>query len=207
MCGISGVELLVIIVAAIIILGPDKLPELMRMAGRLARDLRRLRGDLGEVTRELRSQVNVQDLQKELTRELEVDRARERMKEAESEIDAIRSRLNKKVELPPVGEDGKPLRRLSGAPLETPLPASIEGDPAEAATPDLPSVRPAAGTVAQGESLSEGDTPADRASDPTPPPRVRSTAVGAPATPAAPAPLGPPTELEPDPPADEVTSE
>lgn len=39
-CGVSGIELLIIIVAAVVFLGPDKLPDLARTVGKLARDLR-----------------------------------------------------------------------------------------------------------------------------------------------------------------------
>ena len=95
MCGISGFELVVILAAAIIFLGPERLPDMMRSVGKLARELRRLRGDLGQVTREITSQVGVDDLKDTVRETLEVDRVRSRMKEAESEIDAIRARLKR----------------------------------------------------------------------------------------------------------------
>lgn len=39
-CGVSGIELIIIIAAAVIFLGPDKLPDLARTVGKLARELR-----------------------------------------------------------------------------------------------------------------------------------------------------------------------
>lgn len=161
MCGISGSEFLIIIVAAIIIMGPEKLPDLMRMAGKLARDVRRIRGDLGDVTKEIRSQVNVKDLQDQLTKELEIDRARERMREAESEVDALRARMKKKID---VGADAQ-------------------------ASSGVPSIRPAVGALAQGEEVAPsvddsafGDSTIDGGTDaPAEVPRRTTTrAVGAP---------------------------
>lgn len=163
MCGISGSEFLIIIVAAIIIMGPEKLPDLMRMAGKLARDVRRIRGDLGDVTKEIRSQVNVKDLQDQLTKELEIDRARERMREAESEVDALRARMKKKID---VGADAQ-------------------------ASSGVPTIRPAAGALAQGEdpepSVDDSafaESTIDGGSDAAPevPRRTTTRAVGAPST-------------------------
>jgi TatA/E family protein of Tat protein translocase len=39
-CGVSGIELVIIVVIAVIFLGPDKLPEFARTVGKLAKDLR-----------------------------------------------------------------------------------------------------------------------------------------------------------------------
>jgi len=158
MCGISGVELLVIIVAAIIVLGPDRLPELMRMAGRIARELRRLRGDLGDVTREIRSTVDVRSMGRELARDVDVDRFRARVHEAENEIDAIRRRLNRPIESadlmgpsesggshPPVAEEANPDWDCDGM-----------GGPA---TLEDPGPRPASGQVARHPLLGLHEEP------------------------------------------------
>lgn len=178
MCGISGIEFLVIIVAAIIILGPEKLPDAMRLVGKLAREARRLRGNLGDVTDELRSQVNVGDIQRKLVQDLDIDRARERMKDAESEIDAIRARMNQKLQSPAtnmLGDIGG-AQTLAGATDEEtdadaantePATANTEPATANASNDGLPQIRPAAGQVEQ-----------------TPPPRrVTSRAKGAPTPP------------------------
>ncbi len=103
MCGISGVEFVVIIAAAIIFLGPDRLPEMMRAAGRAVQELRRLKGNLGEVTREIREATGVDELRKDIAAELQLDRARERVTEAEHEIDAIRSRLRSRMSAEDLG--------------------------------------------------------------------------------------------------------
>lgn len=204
MCGISGVELLVIIVAAIIILGPDKLPELMRMAGRLARDLRRLRGDLGEVTREIRSQVKVDDLQKSLG----VDRVRERIRDAESEIDAIRSRIKKGAKDATSTADAAAGASASRDEGSTDPSAAAPHEPGAVTTSratveqneGTPSVRPAQGSRARGTSAEEAERasaepetetdaapspasgPAARkpAAAPGPPPRIRANERGVP---------------------------
>ncbi len=66
MCGVSGPELIVIVVAAVIILGPERLPEVMRAVGRLLREVRRLTGDLGKMTDDVRGSVSVDELKRQL---------------------------------------------------------------------------------------------------------------------------------------------
>ena len=62
MCGISGVELMVILVIAIGVLGPDRLPEVMRMLGRTMREVRKVAGEMSgvrdEFTRTVRDELN-----------------------------------------------------------------------------------------------------------------------------------------------------
>lgn len=63
MFNVTGGELLILLVVALIVLGPDKLPDAVRRAGRLLGELRRmsdgfqaeLKGALDEPTRELRA--------------------------------------------------------------------------------------------------------------------------------------------------------
>ena len=76
MCGISGIELLVIIVAAIIFLGPENLPDLLKMAGKASRELRKLKGDLGDMTQELRDAVPVDEMRRQMSEDLQLTRAR-----------------------------------------------------------------------------------------------------------------------------------
>lgn len=132
MCGISGIELLVIIVAAIIFLGPEKLPELMKMAGKASRELRKLKGDLGDMTQELRDAVPVDEMRRQMSEDLQLTRARASMKQTEQEIDALRARLKQKVEL----EDAL----IGGSDEVAPLPVSPPGEEAEA--PSTPAAEP-----------------------------------------------------------------
>ncbi|MFT6397682.1 MAG: sec-independent protein translocase protein TatB [Bradymonadia bacterium] len=137
MCGISGFELVVILAAAIIFLGPERLPDMMRTVGKVARELRKLRGDLGQVTREITRSTGVDEIKDQIKETLEVDRVRERVKGAESEIDAIRARLKRQVAIPTMGAPTEQLH---------------EGE--------LPEVRPAAGAVANCESIEAPDSSA-----------------------------------------------
>lgn len=63
MCGVSGVELVVILVIAVVVLGPDRLPELMRTLGRLTREVRKATGELtsvrDEFTRSMRENTSL----------------------------------------------------------------------------------------------------------------------------------------------------
>jgi sec-independent protein translocase protein TatB len=97
MCGISGFEFTVIMIAAIIVLGPEKLPELLRMFGKLTKQIRRWKGDLGDIAKDVQSSLPVDQIRKEMSEGLDLERARTHLKETESEIDALRSRLKAKV--------------------------------------------------------------------------------------------------------------
>lgn len=175
MCGISGFELVVILAAAIIFLGPERLPDMMRNVGKVARELRKLRGDLGQVTREITRSTGVEDLKDQLKESLEVDRVRERVKGAESEIDLIRARLKRQVELPTKDDGSEPLH---------------EGD--------APTVKPAAGAVSNDEPVDverehvEAPTPTESIEAPGPSPTtVPSSPTRAPSSTVAPAPVIP----------------
>ena len=112
MCGISGIELLVIIVAAIIFLGPEKLPDLLKMAGKASRELRKLKGDLGDMTQELRDAVPVDEMRRQMSEDLQLTRARASMKQTEQEIDALRARPEGRAEDALIGGADEALRSL-----------------------------------------------------------------------------------------------
>jgi len=184
MCGVSGVELLVVIVAAVILLGPDRLPELMRWLGRAMREVRSLTGDLTKVRDEIRSTVSMDDLRAQVREELQLERAREARKDAESEIDAIRKRLKAAVddEEAPKPEpasapaDAAIADEVPAAPAEPAHPASPDA-PAEPSTPAAPApasdplaaagvkIRPAAGSVAHQDGLDDAVDAADASFD------------------------------------------
>jgi sec-independent protein translocase protein TatB len=197
MCGISGFEFVVIVVAAIIILGPDKLPDMLRLAGKATRELRKWKGDLGDMTREIQRSIPVDDLRKNLSEDLQLDRARTRIKETESEIDALRARLKQRVEAeeraattaepeptldaPPMGPQPRPMNTAARG-VRRPERAATPDAPTEpsgADTPaeELPTLRPAAGTASHAA-----------------PPRAPSAAEPSPVTEAASAPTNEPKE-------------
>ncbi len=175
MCGVSGPELIVIVVAAVIILGPERLPEVMRAVGRLLREVRRLTGDLGKMTDDVRGSVSVDELKRQLREEMGLERARERRREVESEIDEIRARLRAKVEASegPTSVEARELKEKFGsaaaaATIEPPAP-DVGSAPAEIDDDPLPppaTVRPAARSVAADEPPPVDDAaPATDASD------------------------------------------
>ena len=98
MCGISGPELIIIVVVALVVLGPERIPELMRSLGKMMREVRKFTGDLSQVTREIQSTVSMEDLRKQIRDELSVERDKIRRLTQEVEIDQIRERKKKKVE-------------------------------------------------------------------------------------------------------------
>jgi len=46
MFGMSGTELLIVLVVALLLFGPDKLPEMAKMAGKAMREFQRATGDI-----------------------------------------------------------------------------------------------------------------------------------------------------------------
>lgn len=169
MCGVSGIELLVIVAIAVIVVGPERLPELMRGAGKMMRQVRAMTGDLGQVTREIQSTVNIEEIRKQLREEMQTERERFRQLAQETEIDAIRARKPKPTATPDAAPATTPDGLAEEMPqgLMTPLPAAApakaeavaaaaapmaeradDGDdeqPREPA-PALPVVRPASNT-------------------------------------------------------------
>lgn len=102
MCGVSGVELVVILVVAIIVIGPEKLPEVMGSLGKFTRDIRKATSELTNVRDDVaRSIKESADEARNATRartrnaiiddeeraELDALRARRREKQAELDVD------------------------------------------------------------------------------------------------------------------------
>ena len=101
MCGISGIELALIVVVALVVVGPERLPDLLRAVARFAGQMRGVTEDLQRVTRDIREGLPTEELRRELRRATDLDTAsgdaparRERLRDsaAEAEIDAIRAR-------------------------------------------------------------------------------------------------------------------
>lgn len=186
MCGVSGIEFLVILVVAVIVLGPDRLPEAMRTLGKMARELRKITDDFSDVrddfTREFREEFEKDEgQQKALAKQSAQRRAKAgRAGEDVPDIDKIRAqRAAAQAEDSP---DAHALPSAEDAADNTPPPSTEEGRP-------LPTLKPAAGAVESGQdtrttsaaSALETDTP-----DPAAAPKERSLPPhAAPPTPSA----------------------
>jgi sec-independent protein translocase protein TatB len=159
MCGISGVELVVIVAVAIVIMGPERLPEMMRNLGRLMREVRRMTGDLGQVTREIQSSVSMEDMRRQIREELKGERERFRRLAEEVEIDQIKARRPTRPSpagepadaprpaAPPDAADGPP-PEVAAPPTALPATAGVD-DGLEAPLPPLPPIRRAQRTAAR----------------------------------------------------------
>lgn len=90
MCGVSGIEFLIILVAAVVFLGPDRLPEAMRTLGKLMREVRKVTGELSNVrddfTRSMREETKT--INDTVQRRESAGRAGQDV----SDIDAIRAK-------------------------------------------------------------------------------------------------------------------
>ena len=165
MCGMSGIELLVVLAVAVIFVGPEHLPEMFRSAGKLMREVRRMTGDIGQVTREIRSSVNIDDIRNQLKAEMAAERERFRLLSQELEIDALKARKSTTTQSPAarapalmtgaaVASDATATAAAaadSGAPVAADMPSAdvassagiMDADPGDAPLPPLPTIRPA----------------------------------------------------------------
>lgn len=90
MCGVSGIELLIIVVVAVMVLGPDRLPEVMRTLGKLMREVRKVTGEITSVRDEFTR--SVRDGGKAVNESVERRAHAGRAGQDVSDIDAIRAR-------------------------------------------------------------------------------------------------------------------
>lgn len=97
MCGVSGIEFVVILVVAVIVLGPERLPEAMRTLGKMARELRKITDDFSDVrdefTRDFREELERDTGQKKSTAQQTAQRRAKAGRAGQDvpEIDQIRA--------------------------------------------------------------------------------------------------------------------
>lgn len=156
MCGVSGIELLVIVVAAVIFLGPDRLPEVMRTLGKLMREVRKVTGEISNVRDEFTRSVRDEGrtIQESVERRTHAGKAGQDVED----IDAIRAR--------------KAAKEAEAAAVSAVAGAVAVGDladpPAEALEP-LTASEAAAVAAAQGFSTAGGSASEPRPSPDAPP--------------------------------------
>jgi sec-independent protein translocase protein TatB len=146
MCGISGVELMLILVVAVVVLGPERLPDLMRQLGRMMREFRKVTGELTRVGNDLKSQVPIDELRRQLREEMQVERARQVRTDVTSEIDQIRASM--RASTPALAADVAATAANVPAPAaNVAAPAATSALPEDRATPEAaPSAPPSATT-------------------------------------------------------------
>lgn len=143
MCGISGLELVIILVVALLVLGPEKLPEMMRFLGGVMREVRRVSGEVGRIRSDLTQSSEVEELKRQLRSELSQDRQRGGRASVESEIDAIRA---KRATTAPEGAVA------AGVQVAGTVPREAEGDPGAAVPSPAAPVVPDGGNSATSEA-------------------------------------------------------
>jgi sec-independent protein translocase protein TatB len=104
MFGIGPMELLVIILVALLVLGPKRLPEVMKMMGRMLAELRKT---ADEVKKEIIEQEDMKDIQESLREISDVPRLVQRQLEKEVEELAREEAAKKKEGEGPDGGTGK----------------------------------------------------------------------------------------------------
>jgi len=94
MFGIGPMELMVILLVALLVLGPKRLPEVMKMMGRMLAELRKT---ADEVKKEIIEQEDIKDIQESLREISDVPRLVQRQLEKEVE-ELAREEAAKKLE-------------------------------------------------------------------------------------------------------------
>lgn len=161
MCGVSGIEFMVILVVAVIVLGPDRLPEAMRTLGKMARELRKITDDFSDVrdefTKGMRDDIEKSPSKSNAKSSASKLTANRRAKAGRAgqdvpDIDAIRAKRDEAS----TSETSDKMSDAGPAPLEN----SPELNDDAAAKRPRPALTPAAGLV---ESQSAAPTTAPAA--------------------------------------------
>ncbi len=114
MIGIGPLEIMVILVVALLVIGPEKMPELARALARLMRDLRgamdEVRGQFEELTREeLFDTKEVDSYYRDTVDSIkEAVEAPDDVKQIGKEIDDTIKQIDKPAEEPKSSEEPKP---------------------------------------------------------------------------------------------------
>ncbi|NQW62433.1 MAG: twin-arginine translocase TatA/TatE family subunit, partial [Deltaproteobacteria bacterium] len=70
MCGISGFEFVVILVIALLVLGPEKIPEILRFFGGIMRQVKELSGEVTKLKSDMLSSPQIEELKKQIRAEV-----------------------------------------------------------------------------------------------------------------------------------------
>jgi len=116
MFGIGSTELLVIILVALLVLGPKRLPEVLKLVGRMMAELKKT---ADEVKKEIGAEADMKEIQESLREISDVPRLVQKQMEKEIE------ELKKLEEMPEEKLEGMP----DPAPGEKPEPTPGEENP------------------------------------------------------------------------------
>ena len=203
MFNLQGSEIVIVLLLALVVLGPEKLPDAMRKLGEFYAELKKMssgfqsefRAAIDEPMREVRDTANVLRDSADLTK-LQNGEREEKPKSAEmgpvADVDTVASDdvadfdhpADGGSDEPGLSADSKPSPfsgQSSAAPRPTPATPSAESPPGEAAS---------AGAAASTESADEGSDAPGQSADAKPAPFAGQSS-------AAPRPVASPDEAEP----------
>ena len=146
---------MVILVVAVIVLGPERLPEAMRTLGKMARELRKITDDFSDVRNEF-----TRDFREELERDSD---AKKKGNVSSAQRRARAGRAGQDI------PDIDRIRAERAAAEDAEVPALADGpDRAVDAQKEtsLPTLKPAAGAVAAAQAT-DASSPRDAAAPPT----------------------------------------
>ncbi len=165
MCGVSGVEFAVILVVAVIFLGPDRLPDMMRSLGKLARELRKITDEFSDVrddfTREITKEVDSVSGKKTSPSQASTAARRQHAGRAGQDVaDIDRIRASKETSTDQVPQDAK--SDDPAQPEMANVPPSQESIDALASTPSAIQIKPRSTAVSIDDQV-DTDAPGDDA--------------------------------------------
>lgn len=70
MCGISGFEFVVILVIALLVLGPEKIPEILRFFGGVMRQVKELSGEVNRLKTDMLTSPQMEELKNQIRAEI-----------------------------------------------------------------------------------------------------------------------------------------
>ncbi len=157
MCGISGFEFVVILVIALLVLGPEKIPEILRFFGGVMRQVKELSGEVTKLKSDMLSSPQIEELKKQIRAEILSESGGKGAAASKAErtndiatIDAIKRARTQSEAAGSIAPEATAEPAHPVEPAHPPEPAHpVELPPAAAHAPDPLAPRPAPeGTVA-----------------------------------------------------------
>lgn len=155
MCGISGFEFVVILVIALLVLGPEKIPEILRFFGGVMRQVKELSGEVNRLKTDMLTSPQVEELKKQIRAEIMAESgskgAISPRADRANDIATIDALKQSRAAAAVAGESSNPVEHVA------PTPSAEPAHPAEPEKPDPLAPRPAVEGTAEFDPNSGSD--------------------------------------------------
>lgn len=140
MFGLGGIEILVVLLVGVVVLGPERLPKVMRTFTKLMSDFRRVSTDL---QRTINAEINIEEYNRKQQLGITKPPAKKKKKK-------------KKAAAPETGGETPPAASAAPTP-------SVPEEPSRAAPPSEPSLEPSSEPSGAPETSSENTESGEKA--------------------------------------------